>query len=255
MSWDPTIYNKFRSERMLPFYDCLRLIEPRPAMEIIDLGCGTGELTLKLAEHLPDPRMVLGIDSSPEMLTESGRFKHEKLSFRQITIEDQLKEPKRWDLIFSHAAIQWIGDHESLLPAIISRAKPGGQLVIQMPAQHHNITNYLLAELAETEPFRAELKEWNRKSPVLDTSEYAELLFRNGGQNIQVSEKVYPVVVKDSDALYDWVSGTALIPYRERLSDVSLAAFVSGFKVKLKHHFNQAPAFYPFKRIIISAGF
>ena len=66
MSWNPGTYNKFRSERMQPFYDCLQLIELRSAMDIIDLGCGTGELTLKLAEFLPEPNMVLGIDSSAE---------------------------------------------------------------------------------------------------------------------------------------------------------------------------------------------
>jgi trans-aconitate 2-methyltransferase len=203
MSWDPSSYNKFRAERMRPFYDCLQLVEPRPSMEIIDLGCGTGELTLKLAEHFPRPEMVLGIDSSPEMLRGSARFKHEKLSFRQATIEDQLRDSKRWDLIFSHAAIQWIRDHQSLLPTILSCLKPGGQLVIQMPAQLHNVTNRLLNELAETESYSSALKDWNRSSPVLDTGEYAEMLFRNGGQNIQVFEKIYPVVVKGPDALYD----------------------------------------------------
>jgi trans-aconitate 2-methyltransferase len=255
MAWDPATYNKFRSERMQPFYDCLQLIELRSAMDIIDLGCGTGELTLQLAEFLPEPNMVLGIDSSAEMLLESSRFKHLNLSFRKARIEDQLQDVKKWDLIFSHAAMQWVDDHHRLMALIISRLKAGGQLLIQMPAQHHNITNRLLADLADTEPYRSELKNWNRRSPVLDTGEYGEILYRNGGQNIQVFEKIYPIVAKDSDALYDWVSGTALIPYLEQFTDETGIRFVSEFKLSLKQQFSQVPVFYPFKRIIMSASF
>ena len=255
MAWNPGKYNKFRSERMQPFYDCLQLIEPGPSMEIVDLGCGTGELTLKLAELSPEPNMVLGIDSSSEMLMESSRYKHSKLSFRQANIEDQLQDTRKWDLIFSHAAIQWIPDHQSLISLMISRLKPGGQLLIQLPAQHHNITNQLLGELANTEPYSSKLQNWNRRSPVLDPGEYGEILFRNGGQNIQVFEKIYPIIVNDSDALYDWVSGTALIPYLERLNDEDGSRFVAEFKSHLKQHFSRTPVFYPFKRIIMSAIF
>ena len=80
-------------------------------------------------------------------------------------------------------------------------------------------------------------------------------MFRNGGQNIQVFEKIYPIVVNDSDALYEWVSGTALIPYLERLSEEDRTRFVAEFKLHLKQYFNKAPVFYPFKRIIMSATF
>lgn len=136
MKWNPGTYNNFRSERMRPFYDCVQLIEMRPSMDVIDLGCGTGDLTLKLAEYLPDPKMVLGVDSSAEMLLESSKYKHDKLSFRQAGIEDQLKENKQWDLIFSHAAIQWITDHRSLITHMISRLKPGVSFWYKYP---HNI--------------------------------------------------------------------------------------------------------------------
>ncbi|HTE25571.1 methyltransferase domain-containing protein [Flavitalea sp.] len=255
MKWNPGTYNNFRSERMRPFYDCVQLIELRPSMDVIDLGCGMGDLTLKLAEYLPEPKTVLGVDSSAEMLLESSRYKHDKLSFRQGGIEDQLKDNKKWDLIFSHAAIQWIADHRSLMSIMISRLKPGGQLLIQMPAQYHNITNRILVELADTKPYCDALQNWNRRSPVLDPGEYGEILFRNGGQNIQVFEKIYPVVVNDSDDLYDWVSGTTLIPYLERLNDDAAIAFVAEFKMRLKRHFSQSPVFYPFKRIIMSASF
>ncbi|MHA4845502.1 methyltransferase domain-containing protein [Flavitalea antarctica] len=240
---------------MQPFYDCMQLIEPRSSMTIIDLGCGTGELTVKLAEHFSGAETIVGIDSSREMLQESTRFEHSKLSFRQTSIEDQLETETCWDLKFSNAAIQWIGEHHKLIPSIISRLKPGGQLAIQLPSQHHNVTNTLLRELAATTPYRDELKDWTGGSPVLDSSEYAEILFRQGGQQIQVFEKIYPVIVEDTDALFDWVSGTALIPYLERLRDDITPAFIAEYKGKLRQQFRQGPVFYPFKRIIMYASF
>jgi len=67
MPWDPERYHQFQKERSPPFDDLVRLIEPRPGMRVVDLGCGTGELTRRLADMLPESEVV-GVDSSAEML-------------------------------------------------------------------------------------------------------------------------------------------------------------------------------------------
>jgi trans-aconitate 2-methyltransferase len=72
MPWDPERYHQFQKERSAPFDDLFQLVQIRPGLEVIDLGCGTGELTLQLAERLPGSQ-VLGIDSSPEMLERAAR--------------------------------------------------------------------------------------------------------------------------------------------------------------------------------------
>ena len=53
--WVPDQYNRFRQERMQPFEALVALIEPSPDMRIVDLGCGTGELTAQLANAFPTP--------------------------------------------------------------------------------------------------------------------------------------------------------------------------------------------------------
>ncbi len=63
MPWDPNQYHKFQAERSAPFFDLLALVEIRPNLKVVDLGCGTGELTRQLADALPDSD-VTGIDSS-----------------------------------------------------------------------------------------------------------------------------------------------------------------------------------------------
>src|SRR5688500_678902 len=73
MPWDPNLYHKFQAERSAPFFDLLRLVEVRPNLKVVDLGCGTGDLTRKLADALPNSS-VLGLDSSPQMLEKAQSF-------------------------------------------------------------------------------------------------------------------------------------------------------------------------------------
>lgn len=254
MAWNPETYNKFKSERFAPFYDLLELLAVKPGLQVIDLGCGTGELTGKLANELPGSN-VLGIDSSKEMLVDSKIYENGLIKFECRSIEDQLNQEQRWDLVFSNAAIQWVDDHETLIPKIISTINANGQLLIQLPDQQQNISNKILNDLADEEPFRTGLGGWQRVSPVLDIDKYAQLLFENGGENITVFEKVYPLILKDSDALFDWVSGTALIPYTELLELDLKQEFVKQYKGRLSMKFDKSPVFYPFKRILFSATF
>lgn len=254
MAWNPDTYNKFKSERFAPFYDCLNLITIREGIDVIDLGCGTGELTRKLADALPESK-VIGIDSSQEMLNDSKAFENEQLKFELRSIEEQVEQETKWDLVFSNAAIQWVYNHEDLLPKIISMVKPDGQLVIQMPNQNQNASNLILDELAAEEPFCTALQSWTRNSPVLDIERYAQILFENGSQQMTVFEKIYPLVLRNADALFDWVSGTALIPYTERLNGEIKEQFIAAYKERLKKRFPESPVFYPFKRIIMEAKF
>ncbi len=254
MAWNPDTYNQFKSERFAPFYDCLNLITIKDGINVIDLGCGTGELTRKLADALPGSR-VLGIDSSQEMLNDSKAFENEQVRFELRSIEEQVKQETKWDLVFSNAAIQWVYNHEELLPQVISLVKPAGQLVIQMPDQNQNASNLILDELAIEEPFCTALQNWTRNSPVFDIERYAQILFENGSRQMTVFEKIYPLILKDTDALFDWVSGTALIPYTERLSGAIKQQFIDAYKDRLKNRFPKSPVFYPFKRIIMEAKF
>jgi trans-aconitate 2-methyltransferase len=254
MAWNPERYNQFKSERFTPFYDLLALMKIRSGIDVIDLGCGTGELTKKLADALPDSNL-LGVDSSAEMLGDSHAFAEDHLRFEHRSIEEQIALDQKYDLVFSNAAIQWVEDHETLLPKIIAMLNPGGQLLIQMPAQHHNISNRILNELAEKGPFSAALGGWNRLSPVLEIDAYSRILFDNGSKTMNVYEKIYPLVLKDSNALFEWVSGTALIPYIERLKGEMRDHFIEEYKKLLRKKFDKSPVFYPFKRIILEATF
>src|SRR5215469_7835415 len=65
--WNPEQYERFRSERQQPFDDLMMLCHPVPGGRIVDLGCGTGDLTKTLHEEM-EATETTGIDSSTSML-------------------------------------------------------------------------------------------------------------------------------------------------------------------------------------------
>lgn len=248
MPWNPDQYHKFQSQRRAPFYDLLALVDFRPNLTVIDLGCGTGELTRMLADSLPGSR-VTGLDLSHEMLEKSAAYAREGLRFE---IGDQAQLSGTWDLIVSNAALHWTENHFSLIPRLFDRLAPGGQVCVQMPSNHTHVSQRITLETAQEEPFASTLDGWVRYSPVLQIDQYAQLLFGCGAEDIIAFEKVYPHVLENADAVVEWISGTTLVPYFERLSGLK-DDFVAVIRRKLRQAMKGSPVFFPFKRTFISA--
>ena len=249
MPWNPEQYHRFKEERFAPFDDLFRLVKVCEGLRVIDLGCGTGELTERLADNLPQSR-VIGIDSSAEMLERARERARPGLDFEKARIEDL---QGNWDLIFSHAALHWVQDHQALVPKLLSHLTPSGQLVVQMPSNHNHKTHTLITEIAAEEPFRGALAGWTRQSPVLEINEYAELLHAHGAEELVVFEKVYPSLLDDADSLADWTSGTTLVPYFDRLPEQLREPFMQTYREKLRAHWPERPVFYTFRRTLFSA--
>ena len=249
MQWDPERYEKFKSERYAPFDDLVKLVQVRDGLRVIDLGCGTGELTARLADALPGSD-VLGIDSSPDMLARAEERARPGLRFELRPIESVDGE---WDLIFSNAAIQWVDDHPALVPRLLSLVPPGGQVVVQLPVNHGHPTQRFMVELAGEAPFREALDGWTQRWPVLTVDVYAELLYACGGREITIFEKVYPHVLDDADALADWMSGTALLAYFQRLPEELHGPFMERYRERLRARYPSRPVFFGFRRVLFAA--
>jgi len=250
--WDPSVYERFVAERERPFLDCLGLVRRRPHLDVVDLGCGTGKLTAQLYDALGDAR-VLGLDSSDEMLAEAASLpSREGLHFALGTIEGFADAGERYDLIFSHAALHWVEDHRRLLPRLLARLKPGGQLVAQMPSNHRHPSQVELRKLAAEEPFVSALGGWRREVPVLEIDDYASLLFEAGAAPT-VLEKVYPHVLATAADVVGWQRGTALVPYRERLPTSLYTELEDRLLQRMKECYPGSPVFFGFRRILMAA--
>ena len=216
MPWNPKIYNQFKSIRYQPFFDLMEFISPENLKTAVDIGCGTGEQTHILSQKF-DKANFIGIDSSPEMLAKSKAFESGNLHFKLASVDEFIKTDQKFDLIFSNAALQWSDHHEELFPKLISHLNYNGQFAVQMPMQADNILSIILLELAQEKPYSDFLKGWNRKPAMLSIDQYAQIMFKAGLKDMQIIQKVYPIIADDAVKLFDFISGSALIPYKERL--------------------------------------
>lgn len=250
MPWNPEIYNQFKNIRYQPFFDLMEFISPENLKTAIDIGCGTGEQTHILSQKFEDAHF-LGIDSSPEMLAKSKEFEKDNLEFKLASVEEFINSNQKFDLIFSNAALQWSDNHDELFPKLISHLNENGQFAVQMPMQADNILNKILIELVQEKPFSDFLSGWKREPTMLTIDEYAQIMFHGGLKDIQVIQKVYPIIADDADKLFDFISGSALIPYMERLSEQQQEIFVAEYKSRIEKSFKKFPAIYAFKRLLL----
>jgi trans-aconitate 2-methyltransferase len=253
MGWSPGQYERFRDERKQPFVDLLALVRPRADMRVVDLGCGTGDLTAEM-HHALGARETLGIDNSPEMLAKAPagvpglRFAEGDLA----TFDDA----GAWELVFSNAAVQWVPDHEHLFRRLRAAVAPGGQLAVQMPSNFRHVSHSVASEVAAEATFREALGGFQRHVPVLEPEAYAVLLDRLGAREQHVRLQVYGHHLASRDEVVEWTKGTLLTDYRRRLEPAQYEAFVARYRERLLSQLaDTRPFFYPFRRLLLWATF
>lgn len=108
----------------------LELLAARPGERILDLGCGTGHLTQRIADAGAE---VVGVDSSPDMIGQA-RQNFPKLTF---LLEDatELTLQGEFDAIFSNAALHWMLEAATVAERMAAALKPGGRLVAELGGQ------------------------------------------------------------------------------------------------------------------------
>jgi trans-aconitate 2-methyltransferase len=249
-TWDPRQYERFSDERSAPFFDLLGLVEPCRGGRVVDLGCGTGELTRALHER-SGASATLGIDSSEAMLARSKPHAGDGLDF-------ELKDIAEWvpgepvDLVFSNAALHWVDDHPALFERLTAAVRPRGQLAVQMPANHDHASHLVAERVAGEEPFRQALGGYIRRSPVLAPEHYAVLLDRLGYLSQHVRLQVYLHLLSEPEAVVDWVKGTLLTDYKRRLPGALYEDFVARYRELLLAELGEhRPVRFTFKRLLL----
>lgn len=249
-AWDPTQYKRFSDERSAPFFDLLALVVPCRGGRVVDLGCGTGELTRVLHERTGASATV-GIDSSEAMLARSTSHAGGGLRFEVADIA-QWVPAEPLDLVFSNAALHWVEDHPELFARLTAALRPGGQLAVQMPANHDHPSHLVAERVAAEEPFREALGGYVRRSPLLRPELYATLLDRLGYPSQHVRVQVYLHLLPDPGGVVDWVKGTLLTDYKRRLPDALYEDFVARYRELLRSELrDDRPFRFTFKRLLL----
>ena len=116
------------------------MLAPRPGERILDLGCGDGALTARLAAT---GALVTGVDSSPAMIEQAQSLGLDA----RLMPGDALCFDGEFDAVFSNAALHWMRDQDAVLAGVYRALKPGGRFVAEMGG-HGNIAAIRVALLA-----------------------------------------------------------------------------------------------------------
>lgn len=124
--WNPDLYQQKHSFVWQLSQGLVDLLDPQPGERILDLGCGTGQLTEAIAER---GATVIGIDADPAMIAEAQQqFPH--LTF-EVGDARQFTLPTPVDAIFSNATLHWVDDPVAAIQHMAAVLKPGGRLVAE----------------------------------------------------------------------------------------------------------------------------
>ena len=126
MTWNATGYQEEFSYVWQSADSLLSQLSPQPSERIIDLGCGTGQLTAQIAESGAD---VIGLDSDAAMIEQAQR-NYPSVSFRVADAANfQIATPV--DAVFSNAALHWVTEATAAAQCMADALKPGGRLVAE----------------------------------------------------------------------------------------------------------------------------
>jgi trans-aconitate 2-methyltransferase len=258
--WDPAQYARFKAERAQPFWDLVDVVcnDGSGFGRCVDLGCGTGELTVAVAARLGCAEMV-GIDNSPTMLGAARAQTSPAVRFEHGDIA-AWTAPGDHDLVLSNAALHWAPDHPAVLSRWIAALAPGGQLAVQVPANPDHPSHLASVAVAGREPFLSALGGEPPPDPVavnvLRPEQYSELLFELGLAEQHVRLQVYPHVLPSSADVVEWTKGTSLTRFFARLPAALHEPFVDAYRTELLSRIGAIePYLFAFKRILMWGRF
>jgi len=126
-SWDTELYEAQHAFVWQLGAGLIDVLDPKAGERILDVGCGTGQLTQQIAERGAD---VLGVDASPDMIGQA-RQNFPRLRF---VLQDagSMAFEEEFDAVFSNAALHWILDAEGAAGSMARALRTGGRLVLEM---------------------------------------------------------------------------------------------------------------------------
>jgi trans-aconitate 2-methyltransferase len=129
--WDPELYAAHSAHHRNQDQTFLATVRLMPGDQVLDLGCGTGEFTNRLASLVPTGA-VLGVDASAEQIARARTSQpgNVRLLIGRLQDLDTLAPPAAFDAVISRATLHWIPkpEHPALLRAVRGCLRPGGCL-------------------------------------------------------------------------------------------------------------------------------
>lgn len=194
---------------------------------ILDVGCGDGSLTRKLATNVSRGR-VLGVDSSARMVEAARRYEDLNLHFSQMDILDAPFEGE-FDVVFSNATLHWVKNHSRLLEILHRSLTPGGVIRLNFAGQG-NCSHFIgvVQELMAGPTYQTAFStfEWPWYMPTVE--EYDQLARKSPFSEIRVWGEVADRPFLTLEAMVGWIDQPSLVPFRMQLERENLGS--EGFR-------------------------
>ena len=252
MTWDPNLYLAFGDQRLRPALDLIARIALDSPRTIVDLGCGTGNVTAALETRWPAAQ-ITGLDNAPEML---ARAREQGPGITWIDADLDAWRPRTpVDLLFSNAALHWVEDHAALFPRLVAGVAEGGAFAVQMPRNWQAPSHELIHETLRDGPWRGRLEPLIRPRPTLAPAFYYDLLAPLV-QSLDIWETEYHQVLEGENPVADYVKGSALRRFLAALEEPERSRFDSAYRERIKAAYPpraDGKTLFPFLRLFILA--
>lgn len=197
--WDAELYDSKHSFVSQLGTDLVQLLNPQSGESILDLGCGTGYLTDKIADS---GAKVIGIDNASTMI-EQARKNYPNLMF-EVADGTNLHFTEQFDDIFSNAVLHWIKEPEKVIAGIWRALKPGGRFVAEFGGKG-NVQAIVTAIYQAIQAAGYPINESNNPWYFPSIAEYGTLLEQAGLQLTfaMLFERLTPL--KDEKGMQNWL--------------------------------------------------
>jgi trans-aconitate 2-methyltransferase len=237
-SWNATDYARNASAQAEWAAELIEKLKLRGNESLLDIGCGNGATTARLADLLPEGRVV-GIDASSEMIRLARdsypEERHPNLSFVEMDAAD-IRLAGTFDVVFSNATLHWVADQVAVLRGVRSCLRRGGRILFQMGGRG-NAAGILrtVESLAARSPWRGYFEGFVSPYHFHGPEEYQGWLSAYGFEAVRVELIPKDMRHRGLEGLKGWLR-TTWFPYTDRLPpelqdrflDAVVASYVAG---------------------------
>ncbi|WP_411893694.1 class I SAM-dependent methyltransferase [Winogradskyella sp. A2] len=201
IKWQPSLYNNKHAFVYNYGEELIKLLDPKDYERILDLGCGSGQLTYKINELAKE---VIGIDKSSEMIADA-KSKFPNIEF-YVRDASNFKFEKKFDAIFSNATLHWVNNVEGAIKCMSDNLKPNGKIVLEFGGKGNvqTIVNQLKKSLCSRGYLeQSQLQLWYFPS----IGEYTTQLESAGFRVLFAEQYDRPTELADENSgIIDWIS-------------------------------------------------
>lgn len=217
--WDARAYHQISSPQLEWGLKVLDRLPLEGGETVLDAGCGSGRLSEKVLERLPQGRLI-AVDSSQNMLREAKATLHQygdRVTFLKADL-GALELDRVADAVFSAATFHWVPDHDALFAGLLRALKPGGRLVAQCGggANLHAIHQRADA-LRRQAPFAGYYAAWKDPWNFASPEETLARLQRLGFEEPRAWLEEAPTTFPDAPTFRRFIQGVVLRVHLDHL--------------------------------------